>query len=65
MIQHDVTQEALKASPAIAVGGLSILGYSISDWGMVLTIIYVAAQLYFLIRDKWWRDRGRKRANKG
>jgi hypothetical protein len=65
MIQQDVTQEALKASPAIAVGSLSIMGYGISDWTMVLTIIYVAFQLFFLIRDKWWRDRGGKRGNKG
>jgi hypothetical protein len=55
----------LKASPAITVGSLSILGYGVADWAMVLTIIYVAFQLFFLIRDKWWRDRKGKNGRKG
>lgn len=54
----DVASEAMKASPSVAVGGLSLMGIGLADWLIILTIIYTSAQLYFLLRDKWWKQRG-------
>lgn len=54
---HDITVEAVKAGPAIAVSGLTFMGVGLSDWLILLTIVYTIAQLGFLIRDKWWRQR--------
>ena len=57
--QHsDITVEAFKASPSVAVGSLSLTGVGLADWLIILTIIYTLAQLYFLLRDKWWKQRG-------
>lgn len=51
----DLTTEAAKAAPAVAVGGLTLFGGGLSDWVMILTIVYTLAQLSFLLRDKWYR----------
>lgn len=57
--QHsEVTVEAFKASPSVAIGSLSLMGVGLADWLIILTIIYTVAQLYFLLRDKWWKQRG-------
>lgn len=64
MISHDVTSEVVKASPAIAIGSLTILGYGVDVWATILTAIYVVLQMYFLLRDKWWRERKGKNDNK-
>lgn len=58
MSQHtDTVVEATKAIPPLVVGGITLLGVGLSDWVLFLTIIYTAFQLYFLLRDKWWRQR--------
>lgn len=55
---------ALKAAPPAGVGGLTILGVSLPDWILILTLIYTVLGLIALIRDKYikpWREsRGRK-----
>ena len=56
----EVVGEASKATPPVTVGALHFLGVQLSDVVTVLTIVYVVLQLYFLIRDKWWRQRGPK-----
>ena len=59
MTQHqpEIVTEGLKALPTVTVGGLTLFGVVLSDWVMILTIAYTLAQLYFLLRDKWWRQR--------
>ena len=59
MTQHhpDLVTEGAKALPTVTVGGLTLLGVGLADWVLLLTIIYTAFQLYFLLRDKWWRQR--------
>lgn len=51
----DLITEAAKAAPTVAVGGLTLFGVVLSDWVMILTIVYTLAQLSFLLRDKWYR----------
>ncbi len=60
MTNHsELSQEAFKAAPSVTVGGLSLAGVALSDWLIILTIIYTGLQLVFLLRDKWWRQRGK------
>lgn len=64
-INHsDLATEAVKAGPAIAVSGLTFMGVALSDWLILLTIVYTLAQLGFLVRDKWWRQRKGKNGRK-
>jgi len=37
------------------VVGLSLMGVSLQDWVLVVTLIYTALSLIFLIRDKVYR----------
>jgi len=55
--QHQVATEAVKATPAITVSGLTLFGVSLNEWVLILTAIYTVLQLFFLVRDKWWRVR--------
>lgn len=52
-----VTEAIVKASPPLGVGGLTLFGVPVNSILVVLTIIYTVFQLYFLLRDKWWRQR--------
>jgi len=51
--------ETVKASPPLSVTGLHLFGVSLADITYLATILYTAFMLYFLIRDKWWRQRGK------
>jgi hypothetical protein len=58
MTQHqDILTEGAKAAPALTVGGLTLVGVSLADWLLAVTLVYTLAQLFFLLRDKWWRQR--------
>jgi hypothetical protein len=50
-------QEITKASPPVAIGALTFAGLSLSDWVLVTSILYAVMQMFFLLRDKWWRER--------
>lgn len=56
-IKEAVAQEATKAAPPLGVGSMVLFGVPMSDWILVLTALYTVLQLFFLLRDKWWRDR--------
>lgn len=44
----EVVAEAFKATPPTVVVGLNILGYSISEWVQVATLIYIFLQMHVL-----------------
>lgn len=49
MTRHDsTTYELIKASPTVSVGTLTLWGVSLSDWVMVLTLVWTV----ILILDK-------------
>jgi hypothetical protein len=54
---HETLIEAGKAAPPITVGGLSLAGVALSDWLIILTLVYTVLQIIFLIRDKWYLPR--------
>jgi hypothetical protein len=58
----DVLTEAAKAAPTVTVGGLTLYGVGLSDYVLIATLIYTTLQIYFLVRDKWWKPR---KANNG
>lgn len=56
--------EVAKASPPVAVTGLSLYGVSLQDGVLLATLVYTLLQLYFLLRDKWWAKRKGKNGRK-
>jgi hypothetical protein len=58
---HESGVEVAKMAPPAAVTGLSIAGVSLSDWLLLLTLVYTVLNLFFLLRDKWWRQRGKRK----
>lgn len=60
----EVITEGLKAAPAVTVGGLTLFGVGLSDWVLLATLLYTVMQMYFLIRDKWYRPRKGKNGSK-
>ena len=53
----ELVTEAAKAAPAVTVGGLTLFGVGLSDWVLLVTLIYTLLQVGFLLRDKWYAPR--------
>lgn len=49
MSTDNLQAEALRAAPAVGVGGLSLWGVPINEWLILLTVVYTI----FLIVDKF------------
>ena len=58
--QSEITMESIKATPSIAVGTMTLFGVPLADWVLILTLVYTVMQIFFLLRDKWWKRRDRK-----
>ena len=54
--QHHIATELLKASPPVVITSMSFLGVELSQWAILMTLIYTIAMLGFLFRDKVWRE---------
>lgn len=63
-IHSDILQEAYKAGPPATVATLTLAGVALQDWVLLATLGYTILQLYFLLRDKWWRQRKGKNGRK-
>lgn len=61
----ELVVETGKVAPGGTVVGLTFVGVPIADWLVLATLLFTLLQVYFLLRDKWWRQRkdrhGRKR----
>jgi disulfide bond formation protein DsbB len=60
LVRSDVAASAVKSAFPVSVASMTLLGFQLSDWVMLLTIIYTILQIAFLIRDKVLRKRGDK-----
>lgn len=68
-IRHDVLSAGARTAPAAAIvaadEGLKTVGLSLNDWVMILTGIYIALQILYLLykfgRDIGWFRRRRER----
>lgn len=49
---------------SIAKASAVVCGLTLSQWVQVSALLFTLAQLYFLLRDKWWRDPKRKRPSR-
>lgn len=38
---------------------------TLERWLTIAILVYTLAQLYFLVRDKWWRDPARIKSQEG
>lgn len=48
--QETISAAAAKAAPPVTVVGMTIAGYSLSDWVLVATLIYTLLQTILLVR---------------
>lgn len=51
-MKEEIVTATAKAAPPLAVSGLSVSGVSLQDWVYIATLVYLAFQLYVIIRDK-------------
>lgn len=64
-IDHDFVAEATRAAPAVTVTGLTLAGVPLSEWVVILTLVLLAGQIFFLFRDKWYKPRKTRKDNHG
>jgi hypothetical protein len=50
-----MVNEAVKASPPVAVVGLALGGITLQDWVFILTLIYLVLQITWLVWSKFLR----------
>lgn len=51
-MKEEIASATLKASPPIAVSGLTFSGVTLQDWVYIATLVYLAFQIYVIVRDK-------------
>jgi len=54
---HTLATEAIRTAPPLSVAALTLCGITLDVWVQIGTLVYLALQAYFLLRDKWWRQR--------
>lgn len=59
-MKEAIAAEVVKASPSVTVSGLVLFGVPLSEWVIIGSAVLVVLQVFFLLRDKWWRDRNAK-----
>lgn len=52
---------AAKLAPPLTVGGLTVFGIPLNDFVLVLTGVYAALQISFLLYDRIFKSRKEKR----
>lgn len=57
----EVADATVRAAPPAAVATMPIFGYGVAEWVQVATLIYIVLQAFFLLRDKWWRQRAKRK----
>ena len=63
MNDNDTKIAATKITLLTVAGAISEI--ALERWLTIAILVYTLAQLYFLIRDKWWRDPARVKRRKG
>lgn len=58
-LKEALVADMAKVSPPATVVSLTVFGVGMSDVVLLLTAVYTVFMLYFLLRDKWWRQRGK------
>lgn len=50
MTPHQQAADLVKTAPPVAVTTMTVAGYPMSDWILVLTAIYTLLQIFLLVR---------------
>lgn len=58
---EEVGAVAVKLSPPLTVGGITLAGIPLSDIVLVLTGLYAMLQIGFLLYDRIWKPHKEKR----
>ena len=57
MTIKETVAEAIKAAPPVGVTGATLMGLPLSDWAIILTIVYTLLQIFLLVRKMVKGDR--------
>lgn len=55
----EIVASAAKVAPPVSATGAHLLGFSLPDWVMFLTVIYTSIQIFLLLRDRVFRKQTR------
>lgn len=58
MNENETKVAAIKITMLTFAGAVAEV--TLERWLTIAILVYTLAQLYFLVRDKWWRDPARK-----
>ncbi|MPW16894.1 MULTISPECIES: hypothetical protein [Paraburkholderia] len=62
--RSDVAASAAKSALPVSVAGMHWMGFQLSDWVMVTTILYTILQIIFLLKDRLFTKGKHKRGSK-
>ncbi len=51
-MKEEIVTATAKAAPPLAVSGLTISGVTLQDWVYIATLVYLAFQIFVIVRDK-------------
>ena len=51
-MKEEITTATTKAAFPLGVSGLTISGVTLQDWVYIVTLVYLAFQIYVIVRDK-------------
>lgn len=67
-MKEEVVSASLKVAPPLTVSGLTAGGVTMQDWVYIGTLIYLAFQIFVIIRDKiireWSASKSKKERDK-
>ena len=58
-MKQETIRELAQATPPLSIVSIKLAGITLSDWVFILGAVMLLFQFYFLLRDKWWRQRKR------
>lgn len=67
-MKEEVVSASLKVAPPLTVSGLTAGGVTMQDWVYIGTLIYLAFQIFVIVRDKivreWSASKNKKERDK-
>lgn len=67
-MKEEVVSASLKVAPPLTVSGLTVVGVTMQDWVYIGTLIYLAFQIFVIVRDKivreWSASKNKKERDK-
>jgi hypothetical protein len=63
--QTNLAQEAAKAAPPIGVSGAALFGYTLNDWILVFTLVYLICQVIVILPKAYRTIVSRRERKKG